>query len=217
MAHTLSRVGYKHVCDPTVNIPFQAVVRAITQWKWMLLGVRDLIGLPLPHTVKTLTALWVKESLGFAVRVRKQWSQTQISRMRTFYFELMPIEVWKILHGLPVITASCWFEQITSLCSVTGNVHMHMYKGTWWDPHTHTQPWTKATALWRAVGESMLKLNLHGQTWSLTHQNWWCTQANEKAGCPFSPMWFQLEVFPSLQGSSQPSLEEGWHCPSKDL
>lgn len=148
MAHTLSRVGYKHVCDPTVNIPFQAVVRTIKQWEWILLGVRDLIGLPLPHTVKTLTALWAKESLGSAVSVRKRWSQAQISRMRTFYFELMPVEVWKILHG-------CWLLQLPADLNKSHHcVHSQgMFKCMCIkghdDPHIHTHhhELRKATAL----------------------------------------------------------------------
>lgn len=43
------------------------------------------------------------------------------------------------------------------------------------------------------------------------HQNSWCTQANEKAGCPGSPLWFKLEAFHSIHGSSQLSLKWGWH------
>lgn len=35
--------------------------------------------------------------------------------------------------------------------------------------------------------------------------------ANEKAGCPGSPMWFHLEAFHSLHGFSQLSLKWGWH------
>lgn len=97
----MSRVGYKHVCDPHLNIPFQADVRTTTQWQWMLLGVSDVISLPLPHTEKTLTALRVKFSSLLAVRVR---SWARIIRMRGCYFEQMPVEVWKILHGLLVIT-----------------------------------------------------------------------------------------------------------------
>lgn len=94
------------------------------------------------------------------LRVRKQWSQAQISRTRGFDSEPMPIEVWKILHGLLVITASCWFVQITSLCPSEGTAPIHMYKGTL--RHTHNPDLRKATTLWGAVGEWMQKLLLHG-------------------------------------------------------
>lgn len=119
-------------------------------------GESDIICLPLPHAEKSLTALWMKVSL----LVWEWGSQAQISRMRGFFPEPMPIEVWKILHGLLIITPSCWFVQITSLCPSTRAAHIHMYKRDMvlTLPHTHKHmPRRKTTTLRRAFGESMQK------------------------------------------------------------
>lgn len=169
----------------------------------MLLGVSDLISLPLPCSEKTLTAFWAKVCLLFSVRARKPWSQPGDCRTRGSHFELVLLRVPEFLL---VIIVAYWFVQITPLL-LAASWDTHAWQG-YYRTQKHTHPDLRKAKSHKPQERRSGWINASAKhVWTdfpPTHQkNWW---VNEKARCPGVASYGGF--FYSQQGFSQLSLKQ---------
>lgn len=168
----------------------------------MLLGVSDLISLPLPRSEKTLTAFWAQVCLLFSLRVRKPWSQPGDCRTRGSHFELVLLRVPELLL---VIIVFYWFVQITPLllATVTYGIHMH---GRDTIGHRDAHPGLRKTTSHRRgeVGDSMQMLIMCGQIFFLQLIKTTDGLMRRQGAL----VWLHMEALHSQQGFSQLSLKQ---------